>query len=55
MYERDRNRTFTDSRCNALDVISAYVANRKNSGKTGFQKERQSSLRPLRVGQIFLR
>ena len=40
VYERDRNRSFADSRGNSFHIFSPNVTRSKNSGQTGFEQAR---------------
>ena len=52
VHERDRNRPFTDRRCDSFDVAAAHVANGKDPGPARFEQVRPSCQRPVRLVEL---
>src|SRR4029077_12760207 len=55
MNERDGDRSFADSGCDALDVAAAHVADREDAGTARFEEIRRPRQRPRGCRQLFRR
>ena len=51
--ERDRDRSFADSRGDALNVAATNIPGSENSGHTAFQQVGPTGEKPVGAGQLF--